>query len=185
MHMPTWIVGPVMRVADLFFPKRPKLKIEVRQLCDDKIMASLEQDWGYSVHLYIFLQIWVVNLKETPTTIKESKLTVFTDGKSIQSEPVRDISKWHQHLKLEGQQHGLKVIRDEREKLDPLDEEPLQHGIPLEGWLCFLVQNTRDSLLDKAKIQLILVDSFGRRHFHESHSPWPCKGAIVNPEAPF
>lgn len=185
MHPPTWIFNPIMRLTEVFFPKRPKLRVEVRQLCEDKILASLDQDWGYSVDLYLFFHVWVVNLKEVPTAIKEWKLTLLADGKTIQAEHVSDISKWQQHTKLQEQQHGVKVIRDIHEKLDAIGDEVLQLGIPVHGWLCFLAQNTKDSLLRDATVELVLVDSFGHNHRYVSRGPWACKGNIVNPEMPF
>jgi hypothetical protein len=129
MILPTWIVGPLMKLTDLI-PKRPKLAMEIRQVCFDRVLASLTPDFSdYTFDLYLFLEVWVVNRKETPTTIKDWKLTVFGNGQKVKTEHLPDFSKWHQHIKVKEKLHGLHVIRDIRNGLDPFPATPLQHGI--------------------------------------------------------
>jgi hypothetical protein len=155
--------------------------IEIREVCEDKLMASIDAD-GYTVDLYIFLRVWVVNKKEVPTVPKEWTLTVVAGKQKLTAEAVSDISRWHQHSKVEKQQHGHKFIEDVRDNLTALGTRPLQHGIPNEGWICFLVRGTRDNLLEGAILRLTLVDSFGRKHPLKKTEPWNCKGSMVNPE---
>jgi hypothetical protein len=181
MHIPTWIPGFATRLFEVFYPKRPHLTVELHEICEDKIVASLDAS-GYTVDLYIFLRVWVVNTKEVPTVPKEWILTVAANSHKLHAERVPDISKWHQHSKLKKQQHGLTLIEDIRDNLSPLSGEPLQHGIPSEGWICFVVHGTKDTLLQGAALHLTLVDSFGRKHLLKSSGPWKCKGSMVNPE---
>jgi hypothetical protein len=185
-HIPAWIWSVAGKVADWFLhlkPKRPRLEAEIRQVCFDKILASLDVGWGdYTIDLYIFLRVWVVNQREIPTTVKQWKLTVVGEGKSTDAELIEDISRWHQHMKVREQLHGMDIIRDIRDRLVEFPAQPLQHGIPVEGWICFLVRNTRESLIEKGYITLTVVDSFGHKYRVTSKGPWPCKGDIVNPQ---
>jgi len=184
MILPTWIVGPLMKLTDLI-PKRPKLAMEIRQVCFDRVLASLTPDFSdYTFDLYLFLEVWVVNRKETPTTIKDWKLTVFGNGQKVKTEHLPDFSKWHQHIKVKEKLHGLHVIRDIRNGLDPFPATPLQHGIAAQGWVCFIAREVREALLKNAVIKLMIVDSFDRSHSIMSRGPWPCKGEMVNPEMP-
>ncbi len=160
-----------------------QVTVEIRDVCEDKLLASLEPDFsGYKVDLYIFLRVWVVNKKEVPTVPKEWTLTVVAGKQKLKAERVLDISKWHQHSKLEKQQHGFAVIEDIRENLTAFGNQPLQHGIPAEGWLCFLVRGTNDSLLQGATLRLTLIDSFDRKRSLKKKEPWHCKGDMVKPE---
>jgi hypothetical protein len=161
---------------------RSQLTIETREVCEDKHLASLDATSGYTVDLYIFLRVWVVNKKEVPTVPKEWMLTVAAGKQKLKAERVPDISRWHQHSKVEKQQHGMKFVEDIREPLTALGTQPLQHGIPNEGWICFLLRGTQDNLLEGAMLRLTLVDSFGRKHPLKKKEPWNCKGNMVNPE---
>jgi len=158
-----------------------QVTVEIRDVCEDKILTSLQVD-RFTVDLYIFLRVWVVNKKEVPTVPKEWKLTVVKDRQKLKAERVPDFSEWHQHSKIEKQQQGFTFIEDVREQLDAFGNQPLQHGIPVEGWLCFLVRGTNDSLLQGATLRLTLIDSFGRKHSQKKKEPWHCKGNMVNPE---
>ncbi|HXM97179.1 MAG TPA: hypothetical protein VN982_01755 [Candidatus Dormibacteraeota bacterium] len=160
-----------------------QITIEIREVCEDKILASLEPDFSrYKVDLYVFLRVWVVNKREVPTVPKEWTLTVVAGKQKLKAERVLDISKWHQHSKLEKQQQGFTFIEDIRENLTAFGNQPLQHGIPAEGWLCFLVRGTNDNLLQGATLRLTLIDSFGHKHHLKRKEPWNCKGNMVNPE---
>jgi hypothetical protein len=154
---------------------------EIHEVCEDKLLSSLDAT-GYTVDLYIFLRVWVVNKKEVPTVPKEWTLTVVAGKQKLKAERVSDISMWHQHSKVEKQQHGMKFIEDVRDNLTAFGPQPLQHGIPNEGWICFLVRGTRDSLLEGATLRLTLVDSFEHKHTVKKKEPWNCKGGMVNPE---
>ena len=134
--------------------------------------------------MYLFLYVWAVNTKEVPTTIKEWKLTVVTDRQKIEGERVEDISKWHQHSKRNAVQHGFQVVQDIREPVSPFPQLPLQHGISSEGWVCFLIRKTKESSIKNATITLTATDSFGREYSVRSHTPWTCKGDMVNPQIP-
>jgi hypothetical protein len=139
VHIPTWIPGVLARLIDRFWPKRPKLTIEIRQVCFDKILASLEADWSdYRVDLYLFLYVWAVNTEEVPTAIKEWNLTVLANNRPILAELVEDISRWHQHIKVYAMQQSFRVVKDIRETLNSFPARPFQHGIPSDGWVCFM-----------------------------------------------
>jgi hypothetical protein len=186
MTFPTWIVGPLMKLADWVFPKRPRLTMEIRQVCFDRILSSLTPDFSdYTFDLYLFLEVWAANQKEVPTTIKDWKLTVFGDGQKFPTEQLPDISAWHQHIKLKEEQHGFHVIRDVRNRLDKFPALPLQQGIASQGWVCFIAREMREALLKNVALELLIVDSFGRTHSVMSKGPWPCKGDVVNPQMPW
>lgn len=184
MHLPTWIVGPIMNLYNRLFPKRPELRIEIRQVCLDRVLASLTPDWSdYTFDLYFFLYVWIVNQQDVTTTVKEWKLTVEGDkGQTAQADQVPDISQWHQHFRVREVRHGLPMIADTYSSLAGFPTQALQRGIAAEGWVCFIAHGVRESLLNNASIELIVVDSFDRRHAAKSKGPWPCKGDVVNTE---
>jgi hypothetical protein len=162
--------------------------MEIRQVCLDRVLSSITPDWSdYTFDLYIFLQLWIVNKAEVPTTVKAWRLTLSGDGgrQEIPTEQFPDISKWHQHTKVKEEQHGLHVIKDVREDLVAFPLEPLRQGIAIEGWVCFKAEGVREALLKTAKLRLEIVDSFGRRHAVKTLSPWNCKGDVVNPKMPW
>lgn len=186
VQLPAWIPGTATKLVELLFPKRPRLTLEIRQVCFDKNLASLEADFSdYKIDLYIFLHVWAVNTKEVPTTVKEWKLSVLADDGKAEGERVEDISKWQQHSKEQNVVHGFPVVRDIRQQVVPFPPDPLEHGIPFEGWVCFLIRKTKESLMNTASLTLTATDSFGRKHSLRSHAPWTCEGDIVNPEMPF
>ena len=158
-----------------------EVTVEIREVCEDKILASLQVD-GYTVDTYVFLRVWVVNKKEVPTVPKDWTLTVASGKRKLKAEQVPNISKWHQHSKVEKKQQGFTFVEDIRKELDAFGNQPLQRGIPVEGWLCFLVRGTHDGLLKGATIRLALMDSLGRNHRTEGIESWGCKGNMVNPE---
>jgi len=164
-----------------YLPHWSKLTIEIREVCDDKILASIDAS-GYTVDLYVFLRVWAVNQKEVPTTVKEWTLTVVAENQKLQAERVADISRWHQHSKVKRQQHGFTVVEDVREDLNAFGNQPLQQGIPSEGWICFVLRGVEDSLLQGSTLRLTSIDSFGRKHVLKSKGPWNCKGSMVNRE---
>jgi hypothetical protein len=119
MTFPSWIVGPLMKVWDSFFPQRPKLVLEVRQACLDRVMVSVLEDFSdYTFDLYIFLHVWAANQKPVPTTIKGWEVVLVSMQQTIGTEHLADISNWHQHIRRQEKQHGLAVIRENRNKLD-------------------------------------------------------------------
>jgi hypothetical protein len=133
----------------------------------------------------MFFQVWVVNKNETPTTVKTWSLAVEMDGNKTQAEYVPDISKWHHLTKVHETHQGLSVVRDVREKLIPFSTQPLHHGIPLEGWVCFLVRGVKESSIQAATVYLTLVDSFGKSHRVKRSGPWPSESQAVNPDMPW
>ncbi len=181
VRLPPWIPAVVARLIGRLRPNRPKLTVEIRQVCFDKILASLEPDWSdYRIDLYLFLYVWAVNTQQVPTTVKQWKLAVLADGQKIEGERVEDISKWHQHSTVNSVQHGFQV-EDIREPANPFPARPLHHGILSEGWVCFIVRKTKESLMENATITLTATDSFGCNYPVEGHAPWTCKGNMVNP----
>ena len=42
-----------------------QVTVEIREVCEDKILASIQVD-RYTVDLFVFLRVWVVNKKEVP-----------------------------------------------------------------------------------------------------------------------
>lgn len=186
MTFPSWVVGPLMKVVDWLFPQRPKLVLEIRQACLDRIIVSLLQDFSdYTFDLYIFLRLWVANQKLVPTTIKDWEVVLLSNQQSIGTEHLADISNWHQHIKRQEKQHGLVVIRENRNKLDRFPAQPLQMGIAAEGWECFIARGIREATLKEATLQVTIIDSFGRKRSTTSRAPWPCRGEVVNPEMPW
>jgi hypothetical protein len=186
MTFPSWIVGPLMKVVDLMFPQRPKLALEIRQVCLDKILVSVVDDFSdYTFDLYIFLDVWVANQKQVATTVKDWKVALIENGQTIRTEQLADISNWHQHIRFQEKQHGLPVIRETRNRLDRFPAQPLQQGIAVQGWECFVARGIREAFLKNAALQLTLVDSFGRNHSITSHAPWPCRGDVFNLEMPW
>lgn len=177
-----------MGLFNRIFPPRPKLKVEIWQVCLDRVLASLTEDWSsYTFDLYFLVYAWIVNKKQVATTVKEWKMTVISNKRKtqIQAEFVPDISEWKQHVKVMGTQHGLPVIKDIHNNLAAFPAQTLQHGIPAEGWVCFVAHGVTETLLKDAAIKLVVVDSFDRKHTAESEAPWPCKGEVVNPEMPW
>ncbi len=159
------------------------LTVELREVGDDKHLVSISTQLDrYTVNFYIFLRVWVVNTNAVPTVPKEWVLNITKGKDKLKAEPVPDFSKWHQHTKVEKEQQGFKFIEDIREKLPALSNQPLQQGIPSEGWICFLVRDTEDSLLNGSTLHLTLIDSFGRKHPLKANEPWNIKGSMVNPE---
>lgn len=158
-----------------------QVTVEIREVCEDMLLASLEAE-KYTVHLYIFLRVWVVNKKEVPTVPKEWTLAVVSGKQKLKAEPVPDFSKWHQHSKIATQRQGFHFVEDIREPARDFGKQPLQQGIPAEGWVCFVVRDTDDSLLQGATLRLTLIDSLGRKHPVKKTEPWHCKGNMVNPE---
>jgi hypothetical protein len=186
MHIPAWIAGQLMSVIDRMFPKRPRLTVEIRQVCFDTVLASLDADFkDYTIDLYWFVLAWVANTKEVTTTVKEWKLAVFGGGQEIDAERIFDFSRWHQHIKVKEERQGHYLIRDVRANLDAFPAQPLQHGIGTEGWVCFLTRAVTEQLFTNATVKLTIVDSFGKEHVARSRGPWPCKGDMVNPDMPW
>jgi len=186
MFFPTWIVGPLMKVVDLIFPQRPKLALEIRQACPDRVMVSIVEDFSdYTFDLYIFMYVWVANQKPVPTTIKDWQVVLLGNQQSVLTEHLTDISGWHQLVKRQDKQHGLTVIRAARNLLDRFPSQSLQQGIAAQGWECFIARGIREATLKDATLQLTIVDSFGRNHSTTSRAPWPCRGDVMNPEKPW
>jgi hypothetical protein len=50
IHLPTWVPGFLAKLFEIFFPKRPHLTVEIHEVCDDKILASIDAS-GYTVDL--------------------------------------------------------------------------------------------------------------------------------------
>lgn len=173
----------VARLIDRLWPRRPRLRIEIRQVCFDTILESLEADWSdYRVDLYLFLYLWAVNTEEVPTTVKEWRLMVLANSQTIRAEPAEDFSDCHQHIKVHAKQQGFDVVKDIRKPLNPFPKQPLQQGIPLEGWVCFIVRATKQSLMHNASLTLMGIDSFDGQHSVKSRAPWPCRGDIISPK---
>lgn len=181
IHVPPWIPGFLTKLFEIFFPKRPHLTVEIHEVCDDKILASIDAS-GYTVDLYIFLRVWVVNTNEITTVPKEWSLTIAADGRDWQADHIPRIARWHQHSKIRRQQHGVTFVEDVREDLHAFGDQPFQRGISSEGWICFVVHGTNDTLLQGATLHLTLIDSFGKKNLLKSNGPWKCKGSMVNPE---
>jgi hypothetical protein len=186
MPFPSWIVAPLMKVVEVFFPPHPKLVLEIRQACLERVIVSLVEDFSdYTFDLYIFLHVWVANQKPVPTTIKEWQVVLLGSEQTIHTEHLEDISNWHQVIKRQDKQHGLPVIRESRNRLDRFPAQPLQQGIAAQGWECFIARGIREATLREATLQLTIVDSFRRNHSTASRAPWPCRGDVFNPELPW
>jgi hypothetical protein len=170
MTFPAWIVGPLMRVVDWVFPQRPKLALEIRQVCLDKILVSLVDDFSdYTFDLYIFLEVWVANQKQVATTVRDWKVALIGNSQTVCTERVADISNWHQHIRLQEKQHGLLVIREMRNRLDRFPAQPLQQGIAVQGWECFVARGIRRSISERRDIAFDACRFFRTEPF--SHKP--------------
>jgi hypothetical protein len=169
-------------------PTLPKLSVEIREVCFDDFLGSLSEDLAdFTVERYIFVYVWVVNTENVATAVKDWKLTYLKGEKSLTASEVRDFSKWHQHVKWKEGGSGFitHAIKESRKGLTPFPSQPLQHGIPLEGWVCFKASGISGRSTDDGSIQLCIADSFGQDYRVESPAPFACKGNMVNPEHPW
>lgn len=165
---------------------RPKLKIEIRQLCQNRTLDSLTNDLsGFTVDILVFLYLWVVNTSGVSTTLKSWEVTMTGDHQQVGGSPVYPITQFIQIIKHKELLHGMTVEKTTRLPLVPVfPSEVFVRGVPLEGWVCFKVSGVGHSFIDNAVVRLTLVDSFGKHHRLESHGPWQCRGEIVNPDLP-
>jgi pyrimidine deaminase RibD-like protein len=167
----------------------PQLDVEVREVCFDDVLDSVNEDWAdFSVERYIFVRVWVVNLESVATVVKEWKLTYTTNKKVIVGCEVTDFSKWRQHVKWKersGAAPVMHVIKEARNALIPFPSQALQQGIPSEGWVCFKATGVTGTGGDESTIELCLVDSFGWKTLVESPAPLTCKGTMTNPDLPW
>ena len=167
----------------------PQLHIEVREVCFDDVLDSVNEDWAdFSVERYIFVRVWAVNLESVATVVKEWKLTYTTNKKVIVGCEVTDFSKWHQHVKWKersGAAPVMHVIKETRNALIPFPSKVLQQGIPSEGWVCFKVTGVTGTGGDESTIEVCLVDSFGWKTIVGSATPLKCKGTMTNPDLPW
>jgi hypothetical protein len=169
-------------------PGLPKLKAEIREVCFDDFLDSLTADLAdFTVERYIFVYVWVVNTENVATAVKDWKLTYLKGDKTLTASEVRDFSKWHQHVEWKERGSGFIThsIKEARNSLTPFPSQPLQRGIPSEGWVCFKATGVSGMGRDDGSIQLCIVDSFGQDYRIESPAPFACKGNMVNPEHPW
>jgi hypothetical protein len=202
LPLTAWIIGAAIAVYAIikataiksvlswlwrkFLPDRPKITIEIREVSLDQKLASLDADFaGFTIDAYLFFDVWVVNKNTTPTTAKLWKLKVVIDGRKSEAEFVGDISKWHHLRKKTEYEHGHTVVRDVRTKMTPFGIDPLQQGLPVNGWVCFLIRGVRPASIQAATVELIMVDSFDRTHRAQAKGPWPSENQTVNPDMPW
>jgi hypothetical protein len=163
-------------------PARPKLKIEIKQVCFSEEAELEGSDLSdFRVDRYIFVHIWAVNTESVTTSVKQMSLSYSTAGETVAATPVRDLSKWFQRVK--SQERGLdfetRVVKQAHKTLTPFSVEPLQQGILLKGWVCFKARGVV-GLSDEGRIDLCVEDSFGKEHHTESSAPFGCEGVMVD-----
>jgi hypothetical protein len=199
--LPGWILGGIVAVllalkasviksgADALWqkvrPDAPKLTVEIREVNLDQKVASLDTDFnGYTIDAYLFFDVWAVNKSQVVTTAKSWQLKGKGELKNLEAEFVRDMSKWHHVEKKKAMLNGLSVTTDIRSEINPFGFEPLKQGLPVQGWVCFLIRNVKPSLVESAKVELVLIDSFDRKSRVRAQGPWP-EHHVVNPHIPW
>lgn len=191
--IPAWVPGSVLKIGDwlvALLPSRPRLNLEIREVCLDGRLASVDAEWaGYAVDMYIFFRLWVVNEKAVPTTAKAWTLTAKSKNAHFPAaEWVPDINGWRYVTKTTVTRHGSTTIQNASAPVTPFPlGVPLQHGIPLEGWVAFVLKRVRDTDVENSVLHLTLVDSFGKHHravVHASSRSGP-DSTVVHPDAPF
>jgi hypothetical protein len=168
--------------------RRAKLKVEIREVCFDDVLQSVANDWSdFTVERYIFVRVWAVNLKNVPTTVKEWKLTYSKDKKVFAASEVSDFSKWRQHVKWKVQGTGFVtgVIQEAHNTLTQFPLQPLQHGVPSEGWVCFKATGVSGMGSNSSTIKLEMENSLGQKYRVNSPAPSGCKGTMTNPDLPW
>jgi hypothetical protein len=193
MMIPSWVPGSVLKIGDwlvALLPSRPKLKLEIREVCFDARLASVDAEWaGYAVDMYIFFRLWVVNQKAVPTTAKAWTLTAKSKEAELPAaEVVPDINAWQYVTKKTVTRNGLTTIQNTSAPVTPFPlDAPLQHGIPVEGWVAFLLNRVKDTVVENSVLHLTLVDSFGKHHraAAQASSRSGPNSTVVHPDAPF
>ena len=165
-------------------PVRPKLSIEIAQVCfcagEDFVGQNLSD---FRVDRYIFVHVWMVNTESVTTSLKQLSLRYSNAGETVPAVSVSDFSKWFQRINSEEPGRGFetRLVQTEHRTLTPFPLEPLQQGIPLKGWVCFKASGVMGRADDEAgSIELCVVDSFGKEHRVKSPAPFACKGTMVD-----
>jgi len=164
-------------------PARPKLTIEIRQVCFGGTEDFVGKDLSdFRVERYIFVYVWMVNTESVATSVKQLSLSYSNAGETVDAVPVSDLSKWLQNVKWQESASGFQthVRKEARNVLTPLPSQPLQQGVPSEGWVCFKASGVIGLGGDDGRIELCVEDSFSKEYLVESSAPFACEGAMVD-----
>jgi hypothetical protein len=178
------IFGWITRIVAGSRTKHPTLDIDFGEVCFKRevVASSNAESSDCLFNVYVFLYVWAVNKVRFPTAIEKWKFSVAMGKENIEGEPVEDISTWHQHWKLGRAPAVSEEVKDIRNPVPEFPVRPLTHGIPCEGWVCFVIRGTKESWIENGTIRLTATDSFQHEHHLSRQGPWNCKGAMVNNE---
>ncbi len=142
-----------------------------------EIRDSSEPDLEFEV----FASCWLVN--ETDLLLKvieEPQLTVRTsDGSTRVAEPIKaDLKKWRLGS-LVKDPWDTDIVRAAQEPMSELDTvEPLECGVPRQGWLHFRIRNLSPSEFMTAVMELSIRDSLLCTHVGTAKGPRHLPGRV-------
>ncbi|HTV56052.1 MAG TPA: hypothetical protein VMI06_14205 [Terriglobia bacterium] len=174
------VFGWISRMVRGSRTKHTRLDIDFGEVCFKReVVASLDAESRDCLfNVYVFLYVWAVNRMRFPTAIEKWKFSVAMGIENIDGEPVEDISTWRQHSKMGTAPDGSEEAKDIRKPVREFPARPLPHGIPSEGWVCFVIRGTKESWIENGTIQLTATDSSQHEHHSSRLGPWNCKGAM-------
>jgi hypothetical protein len=115
----------------------------------------------------VFVNCWLLSETDLPLRISESpQLTIKTsDGSTRVGERISaDLEKWRLG-NLVTDQWDSEIVRAAQDRISELNTtEPLQCGVPREGWLHFRVRNITPSEFRTAVMELSVKDSLSSTH---------------------
>ena len=129
----------------------------------------------------VFASCWLVNETDLPLkVIEEPQLTVTTsDGSTRVAEPIKaDLKKWRLGS-LVKDPWDADIVRAAQEPMAELDTgEPLECGVPRQGWLHFRIRNLSPSEFMTAGMELSITDSQLCTHVGTAKEPRHLPGRV-------
>jgi hypothetical protein len=138
----------------------------------------------------VFIKCWLLSETDVPLEISEGpQLTLKTsDGSTRVGERISaDLEKWRLG-NLVTDQWDTDTVRAAQERMSELNiTEPLESGVPREGWLHFRVRNASPSEFRTGVMELSVKDSFSCTHVGVASGPrhlpgriWPCVASSIS-----
>jgi hypothetical protein len=129
----------------------------------------------------VFVDCWLLNETDLPLHIVEPiQLTLkASDGSTRHGERINsDLENWRLGSLVKDEWNADKV-RAAQEQISELNTtEPLECGVPRQGWLHFRLRDIRPSDLRAGPIELVIKDSLSLTHVGRASGPCHMPGKI-------
>jgi hypothetical protein len=154
--------------------EKPSIRVEVREvLTQSRLYKKLKHVADISdpnLGFDVFVKLWIVNEASFPVTVRDYSMCLDIGTSRVRAKRIQgDLHKWRideteETVKMWGETRTDHSQREMTPDIEVTSGQSLERGLHREGWLHFLLENTRLSSVEGGTVVVTVEDSLLEKH---------------------